>query len=1118
MKKLRVTHTVLMLLTVLALLAAPAAVALAGTFTPVTATDQTPAAPLANPAPSSFQPRYISGFGSDNSFTVFFEDRDNGNAISYASTTSGPTGFPASATATNVADTHSVIKDWPINVGGTDYAYRAWGSVGNNMDHHFYVSNDLSNWTLVSTFTIPNAAGFTDAHGWVYYGFHDVIQLNGTYYAFAESNQSQTMLVRSVNGDDVWEAFASIGGRPGWGPLELPSGISYGWTPSGSFVDLGHDRGYGKVYVHPGDTDFYLAVNTEAKPSLPPADLEAAFINPANWTWHDGTTGPAANPILSATTEHDLRECWVVPNTDPDADWVIVYDADFGTADGGKALGYATLTPPTPPPATVYVDDGYDAAGCSADGHTWQVDCFDVIQDGVDAVAAGGTVMAGPGTYNSSVETFPILIDKPLAMLGTQANVDPRPSQGGRSGDESVIDADETSGAVLRISAGDVEINGFTITGGTGDMVEESGSADNLLFCYNTLYDDPASTGDEAIQIKYSDGVVIEYNYAYNIVQDAFNLSSSSNGAVRYNDAHDIYSENAAIYCYDATNIDIIGNLVYNVPNNDGIKLGDADDGSTGGVVSGNEVHDVAEDGITVYASSATVENNTIYNCGSENGALYLYGADGTPVRKNKIYDNAAIGLLIRNSDNVTVEENEIYNNDDSDDTKYVGSAGIWLTSDASNVVIHTNCIAGNAEFGVNNEAAAIVDAEDNWWGDPSGPHHPTANPAGTGDAISDNVDFDPWIEDGCPLITGSIHVGKYLDEDEDGERDPDEPGLPDWEFTLTDVQGTPVAQGTTDGDGNLSFTDLPLGIYEVCETLPEGWVNSDPGDTCQTVIIGSGGAAPGPGPATLTTDDGDSFLLQFLGTTNGGLTWNYRVTELQGRDLSHWVLGLCMDKDAVTGWDPVADDAGIEGVELVDPDPTTGVSGIKWDVDDDFNDDGNAGGDSREFSFTLDTVYPVGTTEVAIKTGGADKTADSSIAGPHCGDGPSEVTLVFGNYEEDDTAVTLSYFTAEPRGVHVALAWETGTEIDNAGFNLYRASAPDGPYVKVNAALIAAQGDPTSGASYTFLDRGLAPGTYFYKLEDIDLSGVTMFHGPISATVLPRFRRPAYRPILPKF
>jgi parallel beta-helix repeat protein len=594
--------------------------------------------------------------------------------------------------------------------------------------------------------------------------------------------------------------------------------------------------------------------------------------------------------------------------------------------------------------------------------------------------------------------------------------------------------------------------------------------------------------------------------------------SSSSNGAVRYNDAHDIHSENAAIYCYDATDIDIIGNLVYNVPNNDGIKLGDSGDGSTGGLVTHNEVHDIAEDGITIYASGVTVENNTIYNCGSENGALYLYGADGTPVRKNKIYDNAAIGLLIRNSDNVTVEENEIYNNDDSDDTKYVGSAGIWLTPDASNVLIHTNCIAGNAEFGINNESADIVDAEGNWWGDPSGPHHPTANPAGAGDAVSDNVDFDPWLQDGCPLITGSIHVEKYLDEDENGDRGPAEPGLEGWEFTLTDAQGTPVAQGLTDEDGNLSFTDLPLGVYEVCEILQEGWVNSDPGDTCQTVILGSGSATPGPESANLTTDDGDSFLIQFLGTTNGGLTWNYRVTEVLGKDLSHWVLGLCMSQDAVTGWDPVEDDDGIKEVELVDPDPTTGVSGIKWGVDDDFNDDGYAGGDSREFSFTLDTVYPIGTTEVAIKTGGADKTADSSIAGPHCGDGPSEVTLVFGNYEEDNTAVTLASFTARAGVGAVKLEWETGTEVDNAGFNLYRATAPGGPFTKVNAALIAAEGDPVAGASYSFLDQRLLPATYYYKLEDIDFNGMTTLHGPVSATVLPRFRRPAYRPTLPGF
>ena len=91
----------------------------------VTATDMTPTAPLPNPSPGSHQPRYISGFGSGDSFTLFFEDRDVDSMISYVSTTTGPTGLSASAMPTNIFDTHFCVKDWPININGTDYAYRA---------------------------------------------------------------------------------------------------------------------------------------------------------------------------------------------------------------------------------------------------------------------------------------------------------------------------------------------------------------------------------------------------------------------------------------------------------------------------------------------------------------------------------------------------------------------------------------------------------------------------------------------------------------------------------------------------------------------------------------------------------------------------------------------------------------------------------------------------------------------------------------------------------------------------------------------------------------------------------------------------------------------------------
>lgn len=40
------------------------------------------------------------------------------------------------------------------------------------------------------------------------------------------------------------------------------------------------------------------------------------------------------------------------------------------------------------------------------------------------------------------------------------------------------------------------------------------------------------------------------------------------------------------------------------------------------------------------------------------------------------------------------------------------------------------------------------VDAEWNWWGDSTGPYHGGLNPAGLGDTIVGNVDFEPWYGD----------------------------------------------------------------------------------------------------------------------------------------------------------------------------------------------------------------------------------------------------------------------------------------------------------------------------------------------------------------------------------
>lgn len=95
-------------------------------------------------------------------------------------------------------------------------------------------------------------------------------------------------------------------------------------------------------------------------------------------------------------------------------------------------------------------------------------------------------------------------------------------------------------------------------------------------------------------------------------------------------------------------------------------------------------------------------------------------------------------------------------------------------------------------------------------------------------------------------------------------------------------------------------------------------------------------------------------------------------------------------------------------------------------------------------------------------------------------------------------TAIELVSFTAEAgTGGEVLLSWETATEVDNTGFNIYRSRLRDGEYKKINDALILAKGYATSGASYHHEDTLPARGTYYYKLEDVDTNGVSTMHGP---------------------
>lgn len=82
-----------------------------------------------------------------------------------------------------------------------------------------------------------------------------------------------------------------------------------------------------------------------------------------------------------------------------------------------------------------------------------------------------------------------------------------------------------------------------------------------------------------------------------------------------------------------------------------------------------------------------------------------------------------------------------------------------------------------------------------------------------------------------------------------------------------------------------------------------------------------------------------------------------------------------------------------------------------------------------------------------------------------------------------------------------VLVEWSTASELDTAGFNLYRSESAEGPFTKINSSLIPASQDPLSGSQYRYQDDQVQPDTlYYYQLEEVEMGGGVNRFGPISA------------------
>jgi hypothetical protein len=119
----------------------------------------------------------------------------------------------------------------------------------------------------------------------------------------------------------------------------------------------------------------------------------------------------------------------------------------------------------------------------------------------------------------------------------------------------------------------------------------------------------------------------------------------------------------------------------------------------------------------------------------------------------------------------------------------------------------------------------------------------------------------------------------------------------------------------------------------------------------------------------------------------------------------------------------------------------------------------------------------------------------DNIVIGDSCAD------VVIVPDPENPLRVDLVSFNASSTGpgAPVLLEWETAAEVDNAGFNIFRASN-GAPGARINPFPIPAQGSDIQGSVYSFLDNGVLESGEFrgYFLEDVEFDGTTTLHGPV--------------------
>lgn len=433
-------------------------------------------------------------------------------------------------------------------------------------------------------------------------------------------------------------------------------------------------------------------------------------------------------------------------------------------------------------PNEVWVDD---------DGPDNGYDHFDTIQEGINGVANNGTVYVYPGTYQEQ-----LVINKSITLEGIVEN-----------GNKPIIKAPDTLKSFILPEHTDRWEPVVLAYGGADDGNGNISGDGTINFSMREFIVDgnnrvPTSYYSAGILMRNVKGnesnpSTISQNQINNMYigdqitlgifilgdSDVYITSNSINGYSKGGIVVNGDSTTSPLY-YPAPNAIIQNNIVTgpgtaspNAPN--GIQIGKGAigkilnntvtnngygiygttacgiivAGSKDVEVSGNNVYQ-NKTGICIYSyryssnsllsENTLVKNNTINE--NKYGITVQNRCQNTTIEYNTIQNSLVEGIALEwygNDTNVPqntiIRYNTISNNNTNNDDD---GAGIWIDSNMGSVQIYWNEIFNNKKYGLLSYTDTIV-AEYNWWGANDGP---SGVGPGSGDAVSNYVDYEPWL------------------------------------------------------------------------------------------------------------------------------------------------------------------------------------------------------------------------------------------------------------------------------------------------------------------------------------------------------------------------------------